>query len=75
VNFEKAVQEVFAVLVLSGIRYSDVINDNPALLADTSVMPDQFLGQLPESLLRSATACHQRIVIVAPSARVSNSFL
>jgi hypothetical protein len=56
VRFKDVEQEVFAVQVLPGIRFPDVINDNRALLADTFVLPDQSLGQVPESLRQSPTA-------------------
>jgi uncharacterized protein (TIGR03032 family) len=55
VKFEDAVQEVFAVQVLPGIRFPDVINDNPSLLADSFVLPERALGQVPEALRRGAT--------------------
>jgi hypothetical protein len=50
VKFEDAVQEVFAVQVLPGVRFPDLINDQEALLADSFVLPDRALGQVPEAL-------------------------
>ena len=52
-KFEDAVQEIFAVQVLPG-RYPDVINDNPALIADTFVLPDEALGDVTPALREPA---------------------
>jgi uncharacterized protein (TIGR03032 family) len=41
VKFEGAVQEVFAVQVLPGVRFPDLINDDEAILANSFVLPDQ----------------------------------
>src|SRR5262249_9876805 len=45
-KFEEAVQEIFAVQVLPRVRYPDVINDQPAVLADSFVVPDAALGEV-----------------------------
>ena len=50
VKFEDAVQEIFAVEVLPGKRYPDVVNDDPNLLAGSFVLPDEALADVPESL-------------------------
>ncbi len=50
VKFEDAVQEIFAVEVLPGIRYPDVITDNKELLASSFVLPDDALADVPEAL-------------------------
>jgi uncharacterized protein (TIGR03032 family) len=49
-KFEDAVQEIFAVQVLPQIRFPDLINDDPKTLADSFVLPDEVLRQLPKSL-------------------------
>jgi uncharacterized protein (TIGR03032 family) len=49
-KFEDAVQEIFAVQVLSGVRFPDLINDDPKILADSFVLPDDALSLLPASL-------------------------
>jgi uncharacterized protein (TIGR03032 family) len=49
-KFEGAVQEIFAVQVLPGVRFPDLINDDPKVLADSFVLPDDALSQLPGSL-------------------------
>jgi uncharacterized protein (TIGR03032 family) len=50
VKFEDAVQEIFAVQMLSGVRHPDVINDQPRLIADSFVVPDEALDLVPEPL-------------------------
>lgn len=50
VKFEEAVQEIFAVQVLPGVRWPDVINDDDTLVADSFVLPDDALGDVPEAL-------------------------
>jgi hypothetical protein len=50
VQFEDAVQEVFAVQVLAGRRFPEIINDNPALLADSFVLPDAALAEVSAPL-------------------------
>jgi uncharacterized protein (TIGR03032 family) len=49
-KFEEAVQEIFAVQVLPQTRFPDLINDEPKTLSDSFVLPDEALGQLPDSL-------------------------
>lgn len=43
VKFEDAVQEIFAVQALPGIRYPEVINDWNAVVADSFVLPGETL--------------------------------
>jgi hypothetical protein len=47
---EDAVQEIFAVQALPGVRCPDVINANQALLADSFVLPGQALDAVPAPL-------------------------
>jgi uncharacterized protein (TIGR03032 family) len=47
-RFEDAVQEVFAVQVLPGKRYPDLINDDPKLLENSFVLPDKVLRAVPD---------------------------
>ncbi len=49
-RFETAVQEVFAVTVLPGKRYPDLINDDAKLLENSFVVPDAALADVPASL-------------------------
>jgi uncharacterized protein (TIGR03032 family) len=48
-KFEDAVQEIFAVQVLPHSRFPDLINDDPKVLSDSFVLPDEALSQLAES--------------------------
>ncbi len=48
-RFETAVQEVFAVTVLPGRRYPDLLNDDP-LLEQSFVVPDAALADVPAPL-------------------------
>jgi len=54
VKFEDAVQEIFAVQVLPGVRRPDVINDQPRLIADSFIVPDEALDLVPGPLRRDA---------------------
>jgi uncharacterized protein (TIGR03032 family) len=54
VKFEDAVQEIFAVQVLPGVRHPDVINDQPRLIADSFVVPDEALDLVPAPLRYAA---------------------
>jgi uncharacterized protein (TIGR03032 family) len=55
VRFEEGgVQEVFAVQVLPGVRFPDLINDNADLLAGSFVLPDEALAAVPERLFTPA---------------------
>jgi hypothetical protein len=56
-KFEDAVQEVFAVQVLPGRRFPDVINDNNALIADSFVLPEPALDDVAAAL-RDPAAPH-----------------
>ena len=54
VKFEDAVQEIFAVQVLPGVRHPDVINDQPRVIADSFVVPDEALDLVPGPLRHAA---------------------
>ena len=54
VKFEDAVQEIFAVEVLPGVRRPDLINDQPGLVADSFVVPDEALDLVPAPLRHTA---------------------
>jgi hypothetical protein len=49
-KFEDAVQEIFRVQVLPGIRSPDVISDQPALLVDSFIVPEETLRSVPAPL-------------------------
>jgi uncharacterized protein (TIGR03032 family) len=50
VRFEDAVQEIFAVEVLRGVRYPDLINHDPELIARSYVLSNDALSLVPEEL-------------------------
>src|SRR4051795_9239786 len=50
-RFETAVQEVFAVTVLPGRRYPDLINDDEKLLENSFVVPDAALADVSPALV------------------------
>jgi uncharacterized protein (TIGR03032 family) len=47
VKFEDALQEIFAVQVLPGVQHPDVINDQPRVIADSFVVPDEAMALVP----------------------------
>jgi uncharacterized protein (TIGR03032 family) len=49
-KFEEAVQEIFAVALLPGIRFPDLINDNAELIGSSFVLPDAALRDVPAEL-------------------------
>jgi uncharacterized protein (TIGR03032 family) len=53
-KFEDAVQEIFSVQVLPGTRSPELINDHPALLADSFLVPEEALCAVPEPLCHRA---------------------
>src|SRR5205085_2281330 len=59
VKFEDALQEIFAVQVLPGARHPDVINDQPRLIADSFVVPDEALDLVPAPLRHTARMTEQ----------------
>ena len=53
-RFEEGLQEIFAVQVLPGMRRPDVINDQPGVIADSFVVPDEVLDLVPTPLRHAA---------------------
>jgi uncharacterized protein (TIGR03032 family) len=49
-RFEEGVEEVFAVQVLAGHRYPELINDDAKLLSNSFVVPDAALEDVPAAL-------------------------
>jgi uncharacterized protein (TIGR03032 family) len=49
-RFEDAVQEVFAVQIVHGKRYPELINDDQKLMENSFVLPDEALLDVPESV-------------------------
>ena len=50
VRFEDAVQEIFAVGLLAGNRFPDLVHDDPDILASSYVLPDAALNDVPDDL-------------------------
>jgi uncharacterized protein (TIGR03032 family) len=50
VRFEDAVQEIFAVEALPGIRFPDLVNHDAELISTSFVLPDAALADVPEEL-------------------------
>lgn len=50
VKFEDAVQEIFAVEVLPGSRYPELVNEDRELLAGSYELPDSTLAEVPDEL-------------------------
>ena len=44
------VQEIFAVNVMANSRCPDVINDQPKVIADSFILPDESLTSVPEQI-------------------------
>ena len=49
-KFEEAVQEIFAVALLPGMRFPDLINDDAELVGSSFVLPDKALRDVPAEL-------------------------
>jgi uncharacterized protein (TIGR03032 family) len=64
VQFEDAVQEIFAVQALPGRRFPDVVNDKPALLADAFVLPEMALADVRPALREPPAACPRAAALV-----------
>jgi len=54
-RFEESVQEIFAVAVLPGIRYPELVIDDQTLLGTSYVLPDAALAELAERVEPSAS--------------------
>ncbi len=59
VKFEDAVQEVFAVELLAGIQFPDLVQEMPEILASSYVLPDAALQDVPEELRAHEPVAHQ----------------
>jgi uncharacterized protein (TIGR03032 family) len=53
-KFEAAVQEIFAVALLPGMRFPDLINDDAELVGSSFVLPDEALRDVPPELRAGA---------------------
>ncbi|MGF1479347.1 MAG: DUF4915 domain-containing protein [Cyanophyceae cyanobacterium] len=55
-RFEEAVQEIFAVQILPGIRYPEIVDWDEKLIASSYVLPDEALADVPMELNHSRGA-------------------
>lgn len=49
-KFDDGVQEIFAVNVLPNSRHPDLINDQPKIIADAFILPDESLSDVPDQI-------------------------
>lgn len=55
VRFEDAVQEIFAVQVLTNTRFPDVVTDNAEVLRGSFILTDEALRDVPEDLRKGGS--------------------
>lgn len=58
-KFEDAVQEIFAVQVLQGISFPEVIDSDPELIASSYVLPDEALNDVPAERKQLVTSTEE----------------
>ena len=49
-KFDDGVQEIFAVTVIANSRCPEVVNDQPKVIADAFILPDESLTSVPEQI-------------------------
>jgi uncharacterized protein (TIGR03032 family) len=49
-RFESGVEEVFAVQVLPGLRYPELVMDDPSLLANSFMIPEEAMADVPAEI-------------------------
>lgn len=59
VKFSDQLQEIFAVQVMPGLRFPDVINDDGQIIGDSFVLPEGPLGLVPSDYLKRAPVSPQ----------------
>jgi hypothetical protein len=52
-RFEEGVHEIFAVSVLPGVRFPELLNEDEPAIAETFVLPADWLSHVPERLRAS----------------------
>jgi hypothetical protein len=55
-RFEDAVQEIFAIEVLTGTRFPDLVNHDAELIGRSYVLGDDALAQVPADLRSDSRA-------------------
>jgi Domain of unknown function (DUF4915) len=73
VRFEAGVQEIFAVHVLHGLRFPEVLDWGDAHLAHSYMLPDEALVDVPPLDDVAAPAAESRVEIDAPTPRGERS--
>jgi len=58
VKFTEAVQEIFAVQVLHGLRWPEILNEGEKFIAETYELPDDALEKVPPELKQMSSARH-----------------
>jgi uncharacterized protein (TIGR03032 family) len=54
VKFTDGVQEIFAVQVLRGLKWPEVLSDDPRRISESYELPDEALNQVPEAMRQRA---------------------
>ena len=49
-KFEGNIREIFAVSVLPGVQYPELVHEDKALIGDSFVLPDEALQHVPKTL-------------------------
>jgi len=52
-RFEEGVQEIFAVQVLAGIRYPEILTEDETMIANSFMLPDEAMADVPVQSLPS----------------------
>jgi len=65
-QFEDALQEIFAVTVMRRFRFPELINDDPERLNNSFVLPDQALTAVPQQFRFSSPDRMQELAGTAP---------
>jgi uncharacterized protein (TIGR03032 family) len=58
-RFEAAVQEIFAVLVLPGVRFPEVLTDDQDIISSSFILPDEALADVPRLNPADAASPHR----------------
>ena len=49
-KFEEGVREIFAVEVMPGLRFPDLVNHDPKIVGASYVLSDEALASVPDDL-------------------------
>lgn len=62
-KFTEGVEEIFAVQVLPGIRFPEIVNDNQELLTSCFVLPDEALAEVAQPRAEDIAKIRQQLVM------------